>query len=66
MARTPLRSITSRAFAGVVAKSTCSPLATPFSSRRVNVRWVCTSMAGKRGFSTRVSGTWSMLSGRKS
>ena len=66
MARMPFRSMTSRACSGVVRATISSPIATPFSESFTKVRWVWMSITGKRGVSTRVSGTWSMLFGRKS
>ena len=52
-----MRSISASAFSGVVLNVTSSPVATPFVEWVVKVRWLCTSTTGKRGFSTRVSGT---------
>jgi hypothetical protein len=66
MVRTPLRSITARASGAVVEKVTPWPVATPCVDSVVKLRWVCMSITGNRGLSTGVSGTWSMLFGRKS
>src|SRR6202451_3223087 len=61
-----LRSMTGRSVSGVARKSIFSPTPTPLTDFARIERWVWMSITGYRDFGTLVSGTWSMLLGRKS